>query len=206
MTTENQGCLVATLKLFGINFSPSGNSGGSVSADDQQPYRLRDNFLSAAELSFFHVLRSAIKDQYIVTTKVRVSDLLYVVQRRSNMKHANKIDRKHVDFVLCDPRTMQPQLVIELDDSSHARLDRSDRDALVDAAFAAAEFPILHVPAQRAYSPEDIMRQIAGKIVKRSTERDPFNGVHFSRNPDVRSQAASCPFHFDTGSSDGRMP
>ena len=29
--------------------------------------------------------------------------------------HANRIDRKHVDFVLCEPTSMQPKLIIELD-------------------------------------------------------------------------------------------
>lgn len=168
MSNGNQGCLAAILRLLGINIGPA--DGGD--AVEQLPYRLRDNFLSAAELSFFHVLRGVVGERFHITTKVRISDLLYVVQRRSNIGYANKIDRKHVDFVLCEPKTMQPTLVIELDDSSHARKDRSDRDDLVDAAFAAAGFPVLHVPARKAYSPDEITQQI-GAALKESRAAPP---------------------------------
>ncbi len=181
MSNENQGCLVAILKLFGINIGPA-DSGG---AEEQLPYRLRDNFLSVAELSFFHVLQSVAGERFHITTKVRISDLLYVVQRRTNMKYANKIDRKHVDFVLCEPKTMQPQLVIELDDSSHARKDRSDRDDLVDAAFAAAGFPVLHVTAKKAYSPDEIAQQI-GEAMK-ETQFPPL------QTSNTKSSMPTCP-------------
>jgi hypothetical protein len=42
---EPQGCLFAILRLFGIRL------GGNVAAQEL-PYRMRDDFLSAAELSF----------------------------------------------------------------------------------------------------------------------------------------------------------
>lgn len=84
VATKNQGCLAVVLKLFGITFPDSDSSGVSQTADAPLPYRLQDDFLSAAELSFFHVLRHVIGDRFVVTTKVRVADLLYVVQRSKN--------------------------------------------------------------------------------------------------------------------------
>lgn len=63
----------------------------------------------------------------------------------------HKIDRKHVDFLLCDPVTMRPMVGIELDDNSHQRPDRQERDAFVDQAFQAAGLPLLHVAVKRAY-------------------------------------------------------
>ena len=168
MSNQPQGCLAAILNLLGISLNETADT---EQADEQLPYRLRDHFLSAAELSFFHVLRNVADGKFHVTTKVRISDLLYVVKRRTNFKHANRIDRKHVDFVLCDPKTMQPQLVIELDDASHARQDRAERDNFVDAAFATAEFPVLHVPVAKAYSPDAIRQQINGAIKSAATMR-----------------------------------
>ena len=160
MTAKNAGCLTVLLKLIGIDLERF----STADSREQLPYRLRDHFLSAAELSFFHVLRSVVKTKYRITTKVRVSDLLFVVQRHKNMGHANRIDRKHVDFVLCDPETMQPKLVIELDDSSHSRKDRADRDKLIDAAFTAAGLPILHVIARNKYSLRELAEQIAASV------------------------------------------
>ena len=112
MDGEAQGCMGFIFKLFGIG-GPSQPT-TEASQTEALPYRQRDNFLSPAELSFFHVLRQVAANHFHVCAKVRVSDLLYVVQRRSNMGHANRIDRKHVDFVLCNPKTMQPALVVEL--------------------------------------------------------------------------------------------
>jgi len=156
MDDENSGCLTILLKLIGVDVQPTEESG----TEDHLPFQLRDRFLSPAELSFFHVLRRTIEDRLIITTKVRVSDLVYVVRRRENMKHANRIDRKHVDFVLCDAKTMQPRLIIELDDSSHSQEDRKARDELIDAVFSAANLPILHVKAQKSYSRKEISQNI----------------------------------------------
>ena len=162
MDGESQGCMGFIFKLLRIG----GQSQPTTEASQTEalPYRQRDNFLSPAELSFFHVLRQVAANHFHVCAKVRVSDLLYVVQRRSNMGHANRIDRKHVDFVLCNPKTMQPALVVELDDSTHQRKDRQERDELIDAAFAAAELPILHVPCRSSYNHEEIKQLIRGAL------------------------------------------
>ena len=146
-----------------VRNDPSRSSGGDAVAE-QLPYRKRDDFLSAAELAFFKVLKPAVESQFHVCSKVRISDLLYVSNRSKNMGHANRIDRKHVDFVLCDLSSMEAVLAIELDDSSHKRAKRKARDELVDSAFEAAGLPILHVLWQRSYSRDDLNNQIREKL------------------------------------------
>jgi hypothetical protein len=73
----------------------------------------------------------------------------------------NKIDRKHVDFLLCDPETMRPLVGIELDDKSHQRRDRQERDAFVDQVFNAAELPLVHIAAKRGYVVTELTSQLA---------------------------------------------
>lgn len=127
------------------------------------PYEVRRHFLSPAELSFFHVLQGAVRDRAFISTKVNLADIFWVnAANRSNfMTFRNKVDRKHVDFLLCDRATMQPILGIELDDKSHEREDRQVRDAFVDYVFKAARLPLLHVPARRAYVVAELETQIA---------------------------------------------
>jgi hypothetical protein len=55
---------------------------------------------------------------------------------------------------------MQPLLGIELDDASHQRKDRQERDAFVDQVFAAAGLPLLHIKAARGYQPNELTAQI----------------------------------------------
>ena len=126
------------------------------------PYKLRDDFLSAAELSFYRVLQQAIGDKTLLT-KVSLGDLFYAsIADKSKWRiYRNKIDRKHVDFLLCDPQTLRPLLGIELDDKNHKRRDRQQRDLFVNRVFAAAKLPILHIRAAYSYNTADLQTQIA---------------------------------------------
>lgn len=130
------------------------------------PYYLRDSVLTAAELSFFGVLKQVVADRAVVCTKVNLGDL-FVVKADDQSKYrtyTNKIDRKHVDFLLCDAQTMRPLVGIELDDKSHQRADRRARDAFVDQVFAAAKLPLLHVPVKRAYGLDELSTQLAAYL------------------------------------------
>ena len=79
-------------------------------ADDQAdkqsasryPYRLRDDFLSPAELNFYRVLQTAVADWEIVFTKVSLGDLFFAQagdwgQTRS---YRNKIGRPRIMVTL----------------------------------------------------------------------------------------------------------
>jgi hypothetical protein len=46
---------------------------------------------------------------------------------------------------------------MELDDKSHQRKDRQERDIFVDGVFRAAGLPLVHVPVRRAYNIDDIL-------------------------------------------------
>jgi hypothetical protein len=73
--------------------------------------------------------------------KVSLADIFFVVRPNENMRAYNKINRKHVDFLMCDTKKMAPLFGIELDDSSHKRPDRVDRDEFVEHTFDAAGLP-----------------------------------------------------------------
>ena len=127
-------------------------------APPEFPYQMRDAFLSNAEISFYHVLRSIANDSSMVLTKVSLGDLFYVKSSESSKfrTYTNKINRKHVDFLLCNPKTMRPYLGIELDDKSHQRKDRSERDEFVDQVFQAAGLPLLRVPVRHTYAVAEV--------------------------------------------------
>ncbi len=130
---------------------------------DDFPYQLQHNFLTPSELNFFQSLRRAVGNRAVICPKVRLGDVVWVnVKDRSQaVGYSNKINRKHVDYLLCDPATMKPLVGIELDDKSHQREDRQERDAFVDGVFAAAGLPLIHVPVKRAYVVDEIAAQLA---------------------------------------------
>ena len=104
-------------------------------------------------------------DQLEVFAKVRLLDLVDLPKGTENRQsHTNRVISKHVDFLLCDREKLSPLLVIELDDSSHERDDRAQRDAFVDEALGAAGLPILHVSANRSYAPKELADLIQEKL------------------------------------------
>ncbi|MBN1122210.1 MAG: DUF2726 domain-containing protein [Anaerolineae bacterium] len=145
---DKQGCRTLLTRLFR---KPS-----TAKPTEQLPYRINRKFLSPAEISFYHVLNQAIQGKAIICPKVRMVDLFYILNLRENFSYRAKIAQKHIDFTLCDPQTMQPILCIELDDSSHQRLDREERDAFVDQVFQVAQLPLIHQPAQTSYNTSEI--------------------------------------------------
>lgn len=140
--------------------APSKPKHASEPADlDSLPYIRRRYFFSAAERSFYEILKR-LTTGYTVFAKVRLADLISISKGADSWQaHFNRIQSKHIDFVVCD-RDLAPILAIELDDSSHEREDRRVRDEFVNAALAAAALPILHFQAKRAYVLDEIRREI----------------------------------------------
>lgn len=133
------------------------------------PYLVRDDFLSPAELSFYLVLKSTVADRALIFTKVSLGDLFYAKSgdHSKNRSYTNKIDRKHVDFLLCDPKAVRPMFGIELDDKSHQRQDRQIRDEFVENVFRAAKLPLVRIPVKHSYSVTELrllLEPYLGKI------------------------------------------
>ncbi len=93
---------------------------------------------------------------YTVFAKVRLLDLVEPIKGNKKYKaYFWKIQAKHVDFVLCDHKLVA-KYIIELDDSSHNREDRKERDNFVDEVVESVGYKIIHV---RAIT-DDILNQI----------------------------------------------
>jgi len=128
------------------------------------PYIKKEYLLSEAEKKFYFVLVKILGNDYLIFPKVRMADLFYM-PKMSNSRfyhYFNKIQSKHVDFLICDKENIRPLLAIELDDSSHYKMDRILRDKLVDKIFEGAKLPIYHVAVSPNYSSavEEIMSAI----------------------------------------------
>lgn len=157
-TTGRPGCLTAFLQWLGLAPKPR--------RETVLPYHLRDDFLSRAEPSFYHVLRITVTDWAVVCPKVSLGDLFFAQtgDYGRNRSWMNRIDRKHVDFLLCDPKTMRPLLGVELDDASHQQQKRIERDRFVEQVFAAAGLPLARVLVRTKYSTRELDAYLRGRI------------------------------------------
>lgn len=125
------------------------------------PYLKREALVTKPELRFYRSLQKAVQDDFEIFAMVRIADLLRVEsQSPQKRKWLNKILAKHIDFVLCEPVSLKPMVCIELDDRSHSRPDRVERDIFVNKAFASANLPLLRIPTQPNYRSREIRELI----------------------------------------------
>jgi hypothetical protein len=190
-SSQNPGCLSGLAQLLGIH---SGNQPSSALSLEDLPYRLRDDFLSPAEKSFYQVLKNVLGDDLAICSKVSLGDIFFVARPNENKSAYNRINRKHVDFLVCDPKTMVPCLGIELDDSSHQRQDRVERDAFVEAVFAAANLPLLHVPVRMGYNTTEISALVKQKIGRPVIEHKPAPLDQPQADPSTEAGQGQAPF------------
>ena len=110
------------------------------------------------------MLKQTVSSWALICPKVSLSDLFYVKSSdpSNSRTYTNKIDRKHVDFLLCDPVTARPLLGIELDDKSHQKSKVMERDDFVENVYRAANLPLVRIPVKHSYSTtelESLLRQ-----------------------------------------------
>ena len=114
--------------------------------------------MSPAEKAFYDILDELVGEDITICPKPSVREVLQVRAdvRRDRLKYFNWISQKHVDFVLCDKDTMQILCAVELDDRSHERSDRQQRDAFLDKAFKKAKLPLFHIPCKKSYGAKEL--------------------------------------------------
>lgn len=132
------------------------------------PYIKKNYFFNQSEREFYYILNDILGDKYLLFSKVRMSDLLYLPKYMHNSYHyLNKIQSKHIDFLICEKQNIKPLLAIELDGNSHLRDDRIERDEFVDEIFKDADLPILHIKVSNRYD-----KSYLSDIIKKEAEQE----------------------------------
>lgn len=128
--------------------------------DGPPPYERRGVLLAPAEINFLRTLQSAVREDWLIFSMVRLSDIIKVRPKtRKFQTFHSRILGKHLDFVLCDYETLEVKLAIELDDDTTSRGSRQ-RDRFVYLALTAAGLPLLRIRAQEKYETAVLRRDI----------------------------------------------
>jgi len=129
--------------------------------DNRLPYEKRPSLVTNAERQFFSALSDVVNDRWRIFAMVRLADVIRV--RTAALRPQawrNRILAKHIDFVLCDPDTLEAVLAVELDDATHQRADRIERDEFLDAALQSSKLPLLRVPVAGNYNLDTLRKSI----------------------------------------------
>ena len=136
-------------------------------SDGEFPYASCQNLCTPAERTFLGVLDLAVPAGYRVFTKVRLADLIKVrpgLRANARQEAFNRIRGKHVDYVLCRADDLSIAGAIELDDGSHGRRDRQDRDAFFDKALYSAGIPLVRFVAKKSYTVNEVKQALGDSL------------------------------------------
>lgn len=133
--------------------------------NERLPYRLKEPFLSKTEAALFRLLKELMGARYVICPKVALTDLFMIVRPNENVHFFNKIFRKHVDFLLCDPKTFAPAFGVEII-KSIARDGMREADKFIAELFMDAGIPLVHIPSNEKYEPSDLIALFQLAIVK----------------------------------------
>ena len=102
-------------------------------------YERKATMLSKPEYEFLLLLRGISPERYEVVPQVALID---VIEKRTYTTNRNELFRV-CDYCFVDRETFEPLLLVELNDRSHLRADRQERDAKVAAICANAGLPLV---------------------------------------------------------------
>lgn len=109
-------------------------------------YNRKQYFMTRAESDCYKALVQAVEAEFFIFAQVYLSSIIDEKIKgqdwRASRAHVN---RKSIDFLLCDKEYISPKLAIELDDWSHSRQDRKDRDAVVEGILKDVGLPLLRI-------------------------------------------------------------
>jgi hypothetical protein len=139
---------------------------------ERLPYRLRKQFLSFTELTLFSALQEMAAGRYIVCPKVALNDIFYIQRPNENVHFYNKIFRKHVDFLLCEPEDMKLAIGVDLVKPITKEETRS-ADQYMEDLFLSAGLPLVYVRSSEKYDLSDLVH-LFSLAIQKTTEAGPL--------------------------------
>lgn len=151
--------LIIIIILLAINTSLNKFSIDNKNDNDNHyndSYEKKEYLMTRNELKFYKQLKK-ITDKLELTIFAQVS--LYQVIRNKNFKDFNKIKSKSIDFVITE-NNGKIKMCIELDDKSHNKNSRIERDNFINEIFNQANMKLLRIPVQDFYNLENLELKI----------------------------------------------
>lgn len=134
---------LAVISIVWIKVS-SGSEKRKVFKNNEYTYYAKTSIMTRSEEEFFKRLNLAVSERYLVFPQVHLSALLDHRVKGQEWRIAFRhINGKSVDYVLCDKITLKPAYALELDDFTHDRRDRIERDVEVERIFKEAQLPLV---------------------------------------------------------------
>lgn len=126
------------------------------------PYRAKGPLLRGQEGAFFNALRAAVGEHAVVFAKVNMSTLVApkdIKNKKQFFVANNRIARSYFDYVICDPRTLEPRVIIEFDNGQQLNKGKAERHVC-----KSANLPLIGTSVKHSYQVGRLRRLLAAHI------------------------------------------
>ncbi len=135
-----------------------------IQSDGDAPMQViaRPKLLGEPDCVLFRSLLTALAADAVVIPKARLADFLSLSKTSHQLKHAIRMDRKWVDFLLCDPFTMKPLVVIQRVEPKAPNAKQSD--PVIAQAVKQADLVMLRIKTRENYPANKLRELILPKL------------------------------------------
>lgn len=147
------------------------NENNSQIKKSQYKYYAKSYVMTSRENECFKILNEIFSSKWFVVPQVHLSALLDYRVKGQNWNAAFRhINGKSVDFVLIGKESYKVICVIELDDSTHSKPDRIERDVEIERMFKEARIPLARICRFESMTKSEIAKVITDAINANSVQ------------------------------------
>ncbi|MDC5821692.1 DUF2726 domain-containing protein [Vibrio europaeus] len=129
-------------------------------------YKKKGPLLNAQESAFYNALITAVGQHGVVMSKVNLSNVItpLATDKKQWFIANNRISKSYYDYVVCDPRTLEVRVAIELDDGKELSKGKVDRQKLLIHVSKSAGIPLIGANIKHSYQVGRLRRLLAAHI------------------------------------------
>ncbi|MGF1909778.1 DUF2726 domain-containing protein [Vibrio kasasachensis] len=140
----------------------------------ESDYKKKGPLLNSKESAFYNALNSAVGQQAVVMSKVTMTNVLTpkATDKKRWFMANNRIAKSYFDFVVCDPRSLEVRVIIELDDGSPLTKGKVERQKLLMHTCKSSGIPLIGATVKHSYQVGKLRRLLAAHIDLIEAEKD----------------------------------
>ena len=148
-----------------IKQAEDSNENNSQIKKSQYKYYAKSYVMTSRENECFKILNEIFSSKWFVVPQVHLSALLDYRVKGQNWNAAFRhINGKSVDFVLIGKESYKVICAIELDDSTHNKPERKERDVEIERIFNQARIPLARISKFESMTKPDLAKVITDVI------------------------------------------
>lgn len=114
-------------------------------------FKRKKSLITDRERVFYDTLMKVVGNEYLVVPQAHFDEFIESTDTGTEKFAARgHLERKSVDFLLCDRQSVEPLCAIELDDGTHTAVHRLERDKEEEELLKSVQLPLLR------YRTEDV--------------------------------------------------